>query len=138
MRLEKLTDAARSTLERAVSRAAELRHASVEPEHPPAPLLAALLADETGAPSEVLKSVGVDLGKLSVKLEELLAAMPTADHVAPSDQYVSRSLTAVIDAAEDEARKRKDRYTSAELLLIGLLTAKSKAKEILEDFDVRR
>jgi ATP-dependent Clp protease ATP-binding subunit ClpB len=134
MRLEKLTDAARSTLERAFSRAAELRHASVEPEH----LLAALLTEENGSTSEVLKSVGVDLGKLSTKLEELLAAMPTADHVAASDQYVSRALTAVIDAAEDEARKRKDRYTSAELLLIGLLTAKSRAKEILEDFDVRR
>jgi ATP-dependent Clp protease ATP-binding subunit ClpB len=134
MRLEKLTDAARSTLERAFSRAAELRHAAVEPEH----LLAALLADDSGTTTEVLKSVGVDLAKLSAKLEELLAALPTADHVAPSDQYISRPLTAVIDAAEDEARKRKDRYTSAELLLIGLLTAKSRAKELLEDFDVRR
>jgi len=134
MRLEKLTDAARSTLERAFSRAAELRHASVEPEH----LLTALLADPNGATAEVLKSVGLDLGKLSAKLEELLAALPTADHVAPSDQYISRPLTAVIDAAEDEARKRKDRYTSAELMLIGLLTAKSRAKELLEDFDVRR
>ncbi|MCI4340477.1 MAG: hypothetical protein L3J73_04345, partial [Thermoplasmata archaeon] len=134
MRLEKLTDAARSTLERGFARAAELRHASVEPEH----LLAALLADPNGTTPEVLRSVGVDLTKLSSKLEELLAAMPTADHVAPSDQYVSRALTAVIDAAEDEARKRSDRYTSAELLLIGLLTAKSKAKELLEDLDARR
>jgi ATP-dependent Clp protease ATP-binding subunit ClpB len=134
MRLDKLTDAARGTLERAFSRAAELRHASVEPEH----LLLALLAEPTGTATEVLKSVPVDVPKLATKLEERLASLPTADHVAPTDQYISRSLTAVIEAAEDEARRRNDRYTSAEQLLVGLLTAKSEAKEILEDFGARR
>ncbi len=134
MRLEKLTDAARSALERAFARAAELRHAAVEPEH----LLLALLSDENGPTAEVLRALNVDLAKLSTRLEEQLAGMPTADHVAPSDQYISRSLTAVLDAAEQEAAKRKDRYTSAELLLIGLLSVKSNAREILADFDVRR
>ena len=134
MRLDKLTDAARAALEHAFSRASELRHASVEPEH----LLVALLADENGATSELLKSVGVDLVKLGVRLEELLQSLPTADHVAPADQYLSRPLTAVVEAAEDEARRRKDRYTSAEELLIGLLTAKSRAKEILEDLGARK
>ena len=134
MRLDKLTDAARSALERAFARAAELRHAAVEPDH----LLVALLGDENGITGEVLKSLDVDLGKLSTKLEERLAALPTADHVAPADQYMSRSLTAVVEAAEAEAAKRKDRYTSLEQLLLGLLTAKSEAKEILADFDVRR
>jgi ATP-dependent Clp protease ATP-binding subunit ClpB len=134
MRLDKLTDAARAALERAFSRAAELRHASVEPEH----LLVALLSDEAGSPAEVLKTLNVSLPKLTARLEERLASMPTADHVAPADQYMSRSLTAVVEAAEAEATKRKDRYTSLEQLLLGLLTAKSEAKEILADFDVRR
>ncbi len=134
MRLEKLTDAARSALERAFARAAELRHAAVEPEH----LLVALLSDENGPTVEVLRALNVDLAKLSTRLEQQLATMPTADHVAPADQYISRSLTAVLDSAEEEAAKRKDRYTSAELLLIGLLSVKSNAREILADFDVRR
>ena len=134
MRLEKLTDAARSALERAFARAAELRHAAVEPEH----LLAALVTDENGPVAEVLRTLAIDVGKLTTRLEEHLASLPTAEHVAPTDQYISRPLTAVIDAAESEALKRKDRYTSVEALLIGLLTARSKAKEILEDFDVRR
>ncbi len=134
MRLEKLTDAARGVLERAFARAAELRHASVEPEH----LLVALLAEENGVVAEVLRTLAVDTAQLSTRLEEHLASLPTADRVAPSDQYVSRGLTAVLEAAEAEAQRRKDRYTSVEALFVGLLSVRSKARELLEDANVRR
>jgi ATP-dependent Clp protease ATP-binding subunit ClpB len=134
MHLDKLTDAARGALERAFSRAAELRHSSVEPEH----LLLALLEDDTGPAVEIIRQLQGDPKAAREKVDTYLAGLPTADHVAPSDQYVSRSLTAVIDAAEAEAAKRKDRYTSVEQLLVGLATAKSEAHEILEDVGVRR
>ncbi|HZY92361.1 MAG TPA: ATP-dependent chaperone ClpB [Thermoplasmata archaeon] len=134
MRLEKLTDAARSALERAFGRAAELRHAAVEPEH----LLVALVSDATSPTADLLSQLHVPLDKLNTKLEEQLARLPTADHVAPADQYLSRALTAVLDAAEAEAQKRGDRYTSVELLLIGLLSVRNPAREILEDLGVRR
>jgi len=134
MRLDKMTDAARGALERGFARAAELRHASVEPEH----LLEALITDPNGPTVEILKAIPVDVAKLSTRLEARLASLPTADHVAPSDQYISRALTAVIEDAEAESQKRKDRYTSVEALLLGLLSAKSEAKEILADFQVRR
>jgi ATP-dependent Clp protease ATP-binding subunit ClpB len=134
MRIERLTDAARLALERAFARAAELRHASVEPEH----LLVALLADPNGPTRDILKQVGVNVDQLSTRLEERLSKLPTADHVAPTDQYISRTLTAVLEAAEGAATKRGDRYTSIEQLLSGLLSARSEAKEILEDLGARR
>ncbi|MCI4348663.1 MAG: ATP-dependent chaperone ClpB [Thermoplasmata archaeon] len=134
MRLEKLTDAARSAVERAFARAAELRHASVEPSH----LLYALLSEEDGSPAAVLRAVEVPREEMRKQLEESLARLPTAEHVAPSDQYISRPLTAVIEVAEQEAERRKDRYTNADLLLFGLLSVKSPAKELLEEFGVRR
>ncbi len=134
MRLERLTDAARSALERAFARAAELRHASVEPEH----LLVALVSDAASPTADLLTHLGVSLDTLRTKLEEQLSRQPTADHVAPSDQYLSRGLTAVLDAAEAESEKRKDRYTSLEQLLIGLLSVRNPAREILEDLGVRR
>ncbi len=134
MHLERLTDAARSALERAFARAAELRHASVEPEH----LLTALVSESESPTAELLTQLGVPLDSLKTRLEEQLARLPTADHVAPTDQYLSRSLTAVLDAAEAEAEKRKDRYTSLEQLLIGLLSVRNPAREILEDLGVRR
>jgi len=134
MHLDKLTDAARAALERAFVRAAELRHLSVEPEH----LLLALLSDDQGPASEIVRQLQADPAKVRAKLEEHLATLPTADHVAASDQYISRPLTAVIEAAEAEAAKRKDRYTSAEQLLTGIASTKSEAREILADAGVRR
>ncbi|MCI4331600.1 MAG: ATP-dependent chaperone ClpB [Thermoplasmata archaeon] len=134
MRLERLTDAARSALERGFARAAELRHAAVEPEH----LLLGLTSDPTGTISETLRMVNVPLDKLNERLDTYLKTLPTADHVAPTDQYISRTLTAVLDAAEKEAEARKDRYTSVEQLLMGILSTKCPAHEMLADVGVRR
>ncbi len=127
MHLDRLTDAGRAALERAIQRAAELRHPSVEPEH----LLYALTTDPDGPVAAILGRLGVSVDALRQKLDATLAARPTADHVAPSDQYLSRSLTQVIDAAEAEAARRKDRYTSVDLLLFGLAKVDSPAKEML-------
>ena len=134
MKLDRLTDAARAAVERAFSRAAELRHLAVEPEH----LLLAMVTDTGGTAAELLKSLGVPADKIGVRLEEMLERRPTADHVAPAEQYISRGLQAVIEAAEAEAAKRNDRYTSIEEVLLGLLSAKSPARELLEEFGLRR
>jgi len=134
MHLDRLTDAARSAVERAFQRAAELRHAAVEPEH----LLSALLADPDGPTIALLQSLHVPVDTLRQRLEERLASLPTADHVAPSDQYLSRGLSQVIETAEAEAARRKDRYTTAEELLLGLCTVSGPAHDLLEEFGVRR
>jgi len=134
MRLERLTDAGRQALERAFQRAAELRHPAVEPEH----LLSALLTDDEGPVVPLLRSLGTPVDTLRQRCDESLSARPTADHVAPSDQYLSRKLTEVIDAAEAEAGRRKDRYTSVDQLLFGLLAVASPARDLLEEFGVRK
>src|SRR5208282_2749354 len=134
MHLERLTDAAREALEKAFQRAAELRHPSVEPEH----LLWALLDSPESPTAAMLAGMRVPVDRLLARVGERLKKLPTADHVAPSDQYVSRDLSKAIDAAEAEAEKRKDRYTTADELLLGLLSVPSPARELLEEFGVRR
>ncbi len=134
MRLERLTDAAREALEKAFQRAAELRHPAVEPEH----LLSALLDSPEGTVTAILTGLKVPVDRLTARVSERLKGLPTADRVAPSDQYLSRDLSKVIDAAEAEAEKRKDRYTTADELLLGLLSVPSPARELLEEFGVRR
>jgi ATP-dependent Clp protease ATP-binding subunit ClpB len=134
MHLERLTDAARSALEKAFQRASELRNVSVEPEH----LLAGILESPEGSALSILATLGVPVETLRSRLDERLRALPTADHVAPSDQYLSRTLSQVIDAAEGEAQKRKDRYTTVDQLLVGLLSVASPARELLEELGVRR
>jgi ATP-dependent Clp protease ATP-binding subunit ClpB len=134
MHLDRLTDAARAALEKAFQRAAELRHPSVEPEH----LLVGLLDTPDGATASLLNTLRVPVDRVRAAAEERLQHLPTADHVSPSDQYLSRGLSQVIDAAEAEASKRKDRYTSADQLLLGLLSVASPARDLLEQFGVRR
>jgi ATP-dependent Clp protease ATP-binding subunit ClpB len=134
MRLERLTDAGRAALDHAFQRAAELRHASVEPEH----LLAALLEDASGPVPTLLESMHVPIDRLRQRVDERLGQLPTAEHVAPSDQYLSRGLTQVVDSAEAEAKKRKDRYTTADELFIGLCTTAGPVRDLLEEFGVRR
>ena len=65
MKLERLTDAARSALERAFSRASELRHPAVEPEH----LLLALAAEDGGTARELLIQLGAKPEELVEELE---------------------------------------------------------------------
>ena len=134
MHLDRLTDAARQALERAFQRAAELRHAAVEPEH----LLAGLLGDPDGPVVAVLRALRVPLDEIERRLDRELGSRPTADHVAPSDQYLARPLTAVVEAAEALAAKAKDRYTSVDQLLLGLLSVPSAARELLEELGAGR
>ncbi len=134
MHLDRLTDAARTSLEKAFQRAAEQRHPSVEPEH----LLASLLEAADGPVAALLAMLKVPIDRIRARLDDRSRALPTADHVAPSDQYLSRSLTQVLDAAEAEAEERRDRYTTVDQLLLGLLSVASPAREVLEEFGVRR
>ncbi len=134
MHLERLTDAARSAVERAFQRASELRHTGVEPEH----LLAGMLDDPEGSAAALLGALRVPPDSVRSRLDHLLADRPTADHVAPSDQYLSRSLTQVIDAAEAAAAQRKDRYTSVDQLFLGLLSTPSPARDLLEELGIRK
>jgi ATP-dependent Clp protease ATP-binding subunit ClpB len=134
MHLDRLTDAARTALEKAFQRAAEMRHPAVEPEH----LLVALLDSPDGTTTGLLRKLNVPTDQLGTRLEARLSVLPTADHVSPNDQYLSRGMTQVIDTAEAEAAKRKDRYTTADELLLGLASVSGPVRDLLEEFDVRR
>ena len=134
MHLDRLTDAGREALEGAFRRASDLRHPAVEPEH----LLSALLGAPQGPTSVLLQALHAPVDTIRARVTERLGELPTADHVTPSDQYVSRALTEVLDAAEAQAAKRKDRYTSVDQLLLGLLSVPSPARQILEDVGVHR
>ena len=79
MKLDRLTDAARAAVERAFSRAAELRHLAVEPEH----LLLAMVTETGGTAAEQLKSLGVPADNIVVRLDEMMERRQNSDHEAP-------------------------------------------------------
>ena len=134
MRVDRLTDAARTALESAIQRASELRHPSVEPEH----LLGALLQETNGPAEAMLKTLHAPIEQVRDATDRRLREYPTADHVAPSDQYLSRGLSQVLEAAQRFSSDRKDRYTTADALLVGLASVPGPAQEILRSAGVTR
>ncbi len=132
MKLERLTDAAREALEGAFRQAQEAGNAAVEPEH----LLLALLSEESGAAIGWLRGLSVDPEPLRQRLIGHIAARPVAEHVSPNDQFLARSLSEVLNAAEAAAAQGKDRYTAVDHLLRGILATKCPARTFLEEAGV--
>ncbi|MCL5984319.1 MAG: AAA family ATPase, partial [Candidatus Thermoplasmatota archaeon] len=129
----RLTDESRSALEQAYLAALERRHQGVEPAH----LALALLGGEGLAP-EVISQAGIEVEALRAALEEYLKHRPTADHVAPAEQYVTRELSTVLDTAEKLADKKKDAYVGVQHLLTALLEEPGNLGPVFERAGLRK
>ena len=84
-------------------------------------LLAALLAQDEGIVVPILQKLGVAIPALQDALERELARYPKQSDAQPT---ASRELSAVLDAAEREAKPLGDAYVSTEHLLIALADTK--------------
>jgi ATP-dependent Clp protease ATP-binding subunit ClpB len=96
-----------------------------------------LLEDEEAVASDVLSQAGADVEVLKRGLETLLNSKPTVDHVAPAEQYLSRDLSKVLDAAMEAAESRKDRYVAVQHLILGLAKEPADLKRIFQDAGLR-
>ena len=85
-------------------------------------LLAALLDQDEGIVAPLLQKLGVNLPALRAAVAEEAARYPKQSEAQPS---LSRELSAVFDAADDEARKLGDEYVSTEHLLLALASTKA-------------
>jgi ATP-dependent Clp protease ATP-binding subunit ClpB len=125
MRLDKLTEKSREALLEAQHLAEQYTHPAVEPEH----LLLALLVQEGGVVSSVVRKIGGDPQLLLQSLETDLSNLPRA--TGSSVQVgLSRNLNAILQEAESIAEAMKDDYTSTEHLLMAM--AQPKAGRIRE------
>ena len=84
-------------------------------------LLAALLEQDESIVSPLLQKLGVNVPALRTAVAQEAARYPKQSDAQPS---VARELSAVFDAADDEARKLGDEYVSTEHLLLALASAK--------------
>ncbi len=113
MRLDKLTIKGQEALLAAQKQAEALEHAQIEPEH----LLDALLLQEEGIVSPIMKKLGVAPETLRAELSGHFASQPRVQGCQVS---VSPKLDAVLRQAQQEADKFKDEYVSTEHLLLAL------------------
>src|SRR5579864_4818212 len=127
----RFTEKLQEALGRAQNAALSAHNQAVDVEH----LLAALLEDDEGLVSSVLKLGGVDRALVRRKLADELAKVPhvTGGGTDSSQVYATQRLGRVLARAEQETGKLKDDYISVEHVLIAMLDEPGAASRILRE-----
>ncbi|SDD12380.1 ATP-dependent Clp protease ATP-binding subunit ClpB [Sphingomonas sp. YR710] len=124
MNLEKFTDRAKGFLQSAQTVAIRMNHQRISSEH----LLKALLEDEQGMASGLIKAAG---GDASVALRATDAALAKVPAVSGSGAQqapgIDNDAVRVLDSAEQIAQKAGDSYVTVERLLLALVLATNTA-----------
>ncbi|MFT3968418.1 MAG: ATP-dependent chaperone ClpB, partial [Sphingobium sp.] len=120
MNLEKFTDRAKGFLQSAQTVAIRMNHQRISPEH----LLKALLEDDQGMASGLIKAAG---GSPETALRETDAALAKVPSVSGSGAQQAPGLdndaVRVLDSAEQVAQKAGDSFVTVERLLLALTLA---------------
>ena len=131
MRIDKLAVTAQEALQNAISIAADMEAAAVEPEH----LLKALLDSNEGNLTAIIERIGADPRAIDMAITEDLEKQPKVSGTMPN---VSQRLAAVVDDAVKIAGKMGDAFATTEHLLIALTEDKGEAGKELSLAGVTR
>src|SRR3954465_1954565 len=117
----RLTEKTQEALHDAQTKALRYGHTEVDVEH----LLLALLDQSDGLVPRLLQRADVDVDALRAALELHPEGRPrvSGSGAAPGQVYVSRALSQVLDAAEQEAERLKDEYVSVEHVLLAMVAS---------------
>ncbi|WP_373475003.1 ATP-dependent chaperone ClpB [Sphingorhabdus sp.] len=117
MNLEKFTDRAKGFLQSAQTVAIRMSHQRISPEH----LLKALLEDEQGMASGLIKAAGGDAATALRDTDAALAKVPAVSGGgAQQTPGLDNDTVRVLDSAEKVAQKAGDSYVTVERLLLAL------------------
>jgi ATP-dependent Clp protease ATP-binding subunit ClpB len=135
MNLEKFTDRAKGFLQSAQTVAIRMSHQRIAPEH----LLKALLEDEQGMASGLIKASGGDAGIALRATDAALAKIPAVSGGgAQQTPGIDNDLARTLDQAEQIAQKAGDSYVTVERMLLALVLANmSAAGKALAEAGVR-
>ena len=127
---EKFTVKAREALAESQRIAGRMGNPDIRPAH----LLLALLDQDKGVVPNILRRVGTDPNTLK---QGAAGIVQTFSKVAGGKKAnVGRELNAVVDAAEKVGKQYKDSHIASELLLVGMVRAKSKTRQLFLDHGV--
>jgi ATP-dependent Clp protease ATP-binding subunit ClpC len=113
--MERFTERARKVMALANQEAQRLHHAYIGTEH----MLLGLIKEGHGIGANLLKSVGVDLGRIAGEVDKLVVRGTDAANIAKLPQ--TPEARRVVEHAIEEARKMHHNYVGTEHLLIGML-----------------
>ena len=126
MRTDRLTNKSQEALQSAFSSAIRKGHPELTPEH----LLVAILMQPDSVAAPLVERASGTTDRLLTALNERLEKLPQVSGGA-EPRFSSRSL-ALIQAAEDEAKKLKDEFISAELFLLASAHSDKEIRQIFE------
>ena len=128
MKWDRFTVMSQEAFNLAQSRAEELGHQELRPEH----ILWAFLNQEGNIVNSVLAKIGVSSSKILKDIELTLDKIPKVK--GGGEIYLSSSLRKIMNDAQREADKFKDEYVSTEhLFLVILKEGSSEASRILRE-----
>jgi len=120
MNLEKFTDRAKGFLQSAQTVAIRMSHQRIAPEH----LLKALLEDDQGMASGLIRAAGGDPQRAAGECDLALAKIPAVSGGgAQATPGLDNDTVRILDQAEQIAQKAGDSYVTVERLLVALALA---------------
>ncbi|MGJ8585661.1 MAG: ATP-dependent chaperone ClpB [Marinosulfonomonas sp.] len=127
MNIEKFTERSRGFIQAAQTIAMRESHQRLAPEH----LLKALLDDDQGLASNLIKRAGGEPLRVVEAVDVALSKMPKVSGDA-GQTYMDQQTAKVLDEAEKLATKAGDSFVPVERILTALCMVKSKAKDALD------
>ncbi|MBA3838099.1 MAG: ATP-dependent chaperone ClpB, partial [Zymomonas sp.] len=118
MNIDKFTDRARGFLQSALTVAIRMNHQRIAPEH----ILKALLEDNEGMASGLIKAAGGDAARAVAETDAALAKIPAVSGSgAQAQPGLDNDSMRVLDTAEQVATKAGDSFVTVERLLLALV-----------------
>lgn len=135
MRLDKFTTKAQEALQDAHGLASEKGQQQVDVLH----LLRALIIQEESLVLAILEKLGADIKKIEKEIDEALFKLPQIRIAAGGlmQAYLTQDLGKVLEQAFKQAEKLKDEFVSTEHFLLAMLVVPTKAREILENNELK-
>src|SRR5580704_17744821 len=128
MDIEKFTERSRGFLQAAQTIAIREFHQRITPEH----LLKALLDDEEGAASGLIKAAGGNPQAAKQAVDAEIARLPKVQGAGAGQPQITPELVRVLDAAQQAASKAGDEYVAQDRLLVALAASDSPAARALK------
>ncbi|HET6234094.1 MAG TPA: ATP-dependent chaperone ClpB [Acetobacteraceae bacterium] len=132
MDIEKFTERSRGFLQAAQTIAIREFHQRITPEH----LLKALLDDEEGAASGLIRAAGGDPMAAKQAVDTEIARQPKVQGAGAGQPQITPELVRVLDAAQQAATKAGDEYVAQDRLLVALAASDTPAARALRSASV--
>ncbi|MFR9166959.1 MAG: ATP-dependent chaperone ClpB [Dysgonomonas sp.] len=126
MNFNNFTIKSQEAIQKAIEITKEKNQQSIEPAHI---LLAVILTGENVV-NFLFQKLGANPANVTALLNKEIDSYPK---VSGGEPYLSRESNAALEKASDYAKKMGDQYVSIEHLLLGVLSGKSSAAQMLKD-----